>query len=130
MISETPNNEVVTRVTRQVKLCPAPASKSLVFRMCNTEQTDRISSSLFRELGSFTLGVYQSTLGVLKVCLDSRARWGSRGRKNGRHFVIMKRKFNCANKKIYQSFCASREIKFIQGEEVNGNCRPDWLART
>ena len=126
MISETPKIEVVTRVTGQVKLCPALASKSLVFRMCNTEQTDRISSSLFRELGSFTLGVYQSTLGVMKFCLDSRARWGSRGRKNGRHFM----KFNCANKKTYQSLSASREITFIQGEEVKGNCRLDWLART
>ena len=45
------------RVTGQVKLCPAPASKSLVFQVDNTAQTDRISSSLFRELGCFTLGV-------------------------------------------------------------------------
>ena len=51
------NCEVVRRVTGQVKLCPAPASKSLVFQVDNTAQTDRISSSLFRELGCFTLGL-------------------------------------------------------------------------
>ena len=56
MISETPNIEVVTRVTGQVQLCPALASKSLVFQVDNTAQTDRISSSLFRELGYFALG--------------------------------------------------------------------------
>ena len=57
VISETPTIEVVTRVTGQVQLCPAPASKSLVFQVDNTAQTDRISSSLFRELGYFTLGL-------------------------------------------------------------------------
>ena len=56
MISETPTIEVVTRVTGQVQLCPAPAIKSLVLQVDNTVQTARISSSLFRELGCFTLG--------------------------------------------------------------------------
>ena len=35
---------------------PAPPSKSLVFQVDNTAQTDRISSSLCRELGYFALG--------------------------------------------------------------------------
>ena len=51
------NCEVVRRVTGQVKLCPAPPSKSLVFQVDITAQTDRIRSSLFRELGCFTLGL-------------------------------------------------------------------------
>ena len=42
----------------------------------------------------------------------------------------MKGKFNFANKTDYQSFCALKEITFIQGEEMNGDCRLDWLART
>ena len=56
MISETPIIEVATRVTGQVQICPAPTSKSLVFQVDNTAQTDRISSSLFSELGYFALG--------------------------------------------------------------------------